>query len=160
MIDVSLKLVPWYRLTVMLFVHRRRRERCVMAAMVSEEKSGRAAGDARRGAGARPEPTWVPANACTLPSADRPARLAEFEGLFGSLRGLRRERPSWLRLWLEDADGVEERARDLTAREASCCSFFSFDVHREAGGVVVDVRVPEDRVVVLDGLAEQARAAR
>lgn len=131
-----------------------------MAAMVSEEKSDRAVGDTRRGAGARPEPTWVPASTCTLPGADRPARLAEFEGLFGSLRRVRRERPSWLRLWLEDADGVEERARDLTAREASCCSFFSFDVHREAGEVVVDVRVPEDRVVVLDGMAEQAKAAR
>lgn len=109
---------------------------------------------------ARSEAAWVATDACTLPSADRPARLAEFEGLFESLRGLRRQNPRWLRLRLDDAEVVEQRARDLTAREASCCSFFIFDVHREPGEVVVDVRVPEDRVMVLDGLTAQARAVQ
>jgi thioredoxin len=109
--------------------------------------------------GARSELAWVPADACTLPTADRPTRLAEFDGLFASLRGLRREEPGWLRLRLDDVEGVEEQARDLTARESSCCSFFDFYVHHEVGEVVVDVRVPESRVVVLDGLTAQAEAA-
>jgi hypothetical protein len=102
---------------------------------------------------------WVATAACTLPTADRPARFAEFDGLFAALRGLRREQPGWLRLRLDDAEGVAEQARDLTAREADCCSFFDFDVHREAGEVVVDVRVPPNRVAMLDGLAAQAEAA-
>jgi hypothetical protein len=102
---------------------------------------------------------WVAADACTLPTANRPGRLAAFDGLFAALRGLRREEPGWLRLWLDDAEGVAEQARDLTAREAECCSFFDFDVRREAGEVVVDVRVPPNRVAVLDGLAAQAEAA-
>jgi thioredoxin len=107
---------------------------------------------------ARSELAWVTTDACTLPSSDRPARLAEFEGLFESLRGLRRPDPRWLRLRLDDAEVVEQRARDLTAREASCCPFFTFEVHREPGELVVDVRVSEDRVMVLDGLTAQAQA--
>jgi hypothetical protein len=96
---------------------------------------------------------------CTLPTADRPARLAEFDGLFALLRGLCREERGWLRLRLDDAEGVEARALDLTARESSCCSFFDFDMHREVGEVVVDVRVPESRVAVLDALTARAEAA-
>ena len=109
--------------------------------------------------GGRSELAWVPADACTLPTADRPARLVEFEDLFASLRGLSREEPGWLRLRLADGEGVEARARDLTAREAECCSFFDFDVQRQTGEVLVDVRVPASRVVVLDGLTAQAEAA-
>jgi hypothetical protein len=109
--------------------------------------------------GGRSELAWVPADACTLPTADRSTRLAEFEGLFASLRGFSREEPGWLRLHLDDGEGIEARARELTAREAECCSFFDFDVQRQTGEVVVDVRVPASRVVVLDGLTAQAEAA-
>ncbi len=109
--------------------------------------------------GARSELAWVPADACTLPTADRPTRLAEFDGLFASLQEVRREEPGWLRLRLDDGEGVEDQARDLTARESACCSFFDFDVHGGDGEVVVDVRVPDSRVVVLDGLTAQAQAA-
>jgi thioredoxin len=108
---------------------------------------------------ARSELAWVPAEACTLPTAERPTRMAEFDELFASLRGMQRREPGWLRLRLDDATGVEDRARDLTARESECCAFFEFDVHRESGEVVVDVRVPANRVVVLDGLTAQAEAA-
>jgi hypothetical protein len=109
--------------------------------------------------GERSELAWVPADACTLPTADRLTRLAEFEGLFASLRGLRREEPGWLRLHLDDGAGIEEQARELTARESRCCSFFDFAVQRRAGEVLVDVRVPDSRVVVLDGVTAQAEAA-
>ncbi|MBQ0925790.1 thioredoxin fold domain-containing protein [Saccharopolyspora endophytica] len=106
---------------------------------------------------------WVP-DACTLPTADQPMRLAEFDTLFrSSLTDLRREEPGWLRLRLQggdDAERVAEQARDLTVREAECCSFFDFTVDRDGSDVVVDVRVPADKVVVLDGLAAQAQAAR
>jgi thioredoxin len=109
--------------------------------------------------GAWSELAWVPADACTLPTADRPTRLAEFDSLFTSLHEVRREEPGWLRLRLDAGEGVEDRARDLTARESACCSFFDFSVHHGDGEVVVDVRVPDNRVVVLDGLTAQAEAA-
>lgn len=110
---------------------------------------------------------WVPADACTLPTSDQPMRLAEFEGLFrSSLIGVDREEPGWLRLRLRGgSEGrgtgqVESRARDLAAREAECCSFFDFTVERDGTEVVVDVGVPADKTVVLDGLSAQAQAAR
>ncbi|WP_063747231.1 thioredoxin family protein [Saccharothrix sp. NRRL B-16314] len=102
---------------------------------------------------------WVSVEACTLPTADQPMRLAEFEGLFtASLLVLRREESGWLRLRLDGGADVESRARDLTAREAECCAFFDFAVDRDGDQVVVDVRVPADKEVVLDGLAAQAEA--
>ncbi|MFB9905981.1 thioredoxin family protein [Allokutzneria oryzae] len=107
--------------------------------------------------------SWVPTDACTLPTAEQPLRLAEFDVLFRSLSGVRREEPGWLRLRLdggEAADRVAGLARELTAKEAACCSFFAFAVAREGSEVIVDVRVPADRAVVLDGLTAQAQAAR
>lgn len=117
------------------------------------------AGSAREG-GTRVEPAWVPAQACTLPAAQQPTRLAEFDALFASLRTVQRDEPGWLRLHLAGEDRVEELARDLTAREASCCSFFDFTVQRTTDEVVLDVRVPDNRIVVLDGLAAHAQTAR
>jgi hypothetical protein len=121
------------------------------------DRDGQVAG---RAPSTRSEPAWVPVDACTLPTADRPTRLAEFDGLFAALLDVRREEPGWLRLRLDDRDDVEDRARDLVARESGCCSFFDFAVHRGDGAVVVDVRVPDSRIVVLEGLAAQAEASR
>lgn len=104
--------------------------------------------------------SWAPVDACTLPTADQPRRLEEFDGLFAtSLISHRREDPLWLRLRLAGSPDVETAARDLTAREAECCSFFDFQVSREDADVVVDVRVALDKAAVLDGLVAQAAAA-
>ena len=57
----------------------------------------------RRGAGSVPV-AWVPADACTLPTAEQPLRVAEFDGLFATaLRGMERGEPGWLRLNLTGA---------------------------------------------------------
>ncbi|MBB5788847.1 hypothetical protein [Jiangella mangrovi] len=105
------------------------------------------------------EPTWVPEDACTLPTAERPLRLDEFAGLFArSLRGL--DRPAPTRLLLDLDAAAEEQARDLTARENSCCSFFTFAFEHAADGIVrLRVDVPAGRSTVLDGLARQAASA-
>ncbi|HLS15076.1 MAG TPA: hypothetical protein VK095_11250 [Beutenbergiaceae bacterium] len=104
---------------------------------------------------------WVPVEACTLPTADQPLRLAEFEELFASgLHAAERLESTWLRLRLSNGPGVEERARDLAAREKKCCDFFDFAVHRGGNETVLDVRVPAAHAVVLDGLAQQAAEAR
>jgi hypothetical protein len=103
------------------------------------------------------EPAWVP-QACTLPTADQPLRLAEFDDLFATaLRGQRRVSPTALHWELDPK--AEALARDLTARESSCCSFFSF-VYSPAGGDVLelDVEVPAAHVEVLDALETRAAA--
>jgi thiol-disulfide isomerase/thioredoxin len=106
-----------------------------------------------------PVPEWAPVDACTLPTAQQPLREAEFNELFaGSLRGIQRREPRWLRLYLNP--GAEGSARDLVARESSCCSFFDFRFTDEKVQLVLDVRVPRERVSVLDGLARQAQDAR
>ncbi|MHA6622715.1 hypothetical protein [Pseudonocardia sp. DLS-67] len=104
---------------------------------------------------------WAPADACTLPTAERPLREAEFAALFAtSLRGMARPAPTWLRLSLDAGPGVEARTGDLTVRESSCCSFFDFRLTAADGTLTLDVRVPEARIAVLDGIARQADAAR
>jgi hypothetical protein len=94
--------------------------------------------------------------ACTLPTADQPSRLAEFDDLFATaLRGQRRVSPTAMH-WEFDSK-AEATVRDLTARENSCCSFFSF-VYGPAGDVLeLDVEVPVAHVEALDAL--EARAA-
>jgi hypothetical protein len=101
------------------------------------------------------EPAWAPADACTLPTAERPLREAEFDTLFATaLTGVSRPEPGWLRLAFRRDAEIE----DLVARESSCCSFFDFRITRTPDGAVLDVRVPAARVAVLDGLARRATA--
>lgn len=121
----------------------------------------------------------MPVDACTLPTAEQFPRIAEFAALFTTaLRGQERRGPGWLRLVLAadgnadgEADGdVEATVRGLIARESACCSFFDFHLtpsHTDGNGdgdagedrvLVLDVRVLDAGVDVLDGLAHQARA--
>jgi hypothetical protein len=100
---------------------------------------------------------WVPVDACTLPTAQRPLRVAEFGDLFATaVRGVERPAPQWLRLRL--APAAEASARELTARESACCAFFDFRFSPAADELLLDVRVPAARTDVLDGLARQAAA--
>lgn len=99
---------------------------------------------------------WVP-QACTLPTEERPLRVAEFDDLFAvALRRQTRLSPTRLR-W-ELAGVGEDVVRDLAARESACCAFFTFDVSAGRDGVRVEVTVPPAYVAVLDALA--ARAVR
>ena len=95
--------------------------------------------------------------ACTLPLVDRPLRLVEFDTLFADgLTAQQRLSPTVLR-WILDLK-VEWTARDLTARETACCSFFTFDFTVGDRTVQLDVTVPPAQVEVLDALA--ARTTR
>jgi hypothetical protein len=104
--------------------------------------------------------TWAPAE-CTLPTAERPLRVAEFDELFANaLRGQARPGPTHLRLLLDGSVEVEATTRDLTARETACCSFFTFTTTRTPDGRVrLDVEVPASRTEVLDAIATRAAAA-
>lgn len=104
--------------------------------------------------------SWAP-DACTLPTAERPLRLAEFDQFFrDAVRGADRVSAEHLRLHLVGGAQVEETARDLTARESSCCSFFAFAISRSGpDALTLDVRVPAAHVDVLDGLASRAVSA-
>jgi hypothetical protein len=103
--------------------------------------------------------TWAPEE-CTLPTEERPLRVAEFDQLFAtSLRGLARPDPSLLRLTLEDGEEVAAAAGDLVARERSCCALFDFELTPIPGGLQLDVRVPAGRAPLLDALAARTALA-
>jgi hypothetical protein len=104
---------------------------------------------------------WVPVDACSLPTAEQPLRVAEFDGLFAAaLNKIDRREPGRLRLHLTGDPHVEAMARELIARESECCSFFDFRLTPIDGELLLDVRVPDARVDVLDGISRQAQAAR
>ena len=99
---------------------------------------------------------WAP-EACTLPTAERPLRVAEFDDLFArALRDQQRLSPTVLRWRLDPR--AEAYARDLTGREGSCCSFFSFRFGTDEDALRLDVAVPGDQIAVLDALAQRASA--
>jgi hypothetical protein len=92
---------------------------------------------------------------CTLPTAARPLRRAEFDDLFATVVGRDRVGPGHLRLVLTAA---EDQVRDLAARETECCSFFRFTVSAQPPAVVLDIEVPPVRVAVLDGIESRLPA--
>ncbi|AGZ45027.1 hypothetical protein [Actinoplanes friuliensis] len=89
-------------------------------------------------------------DACTLPTAEVPMRLAEFDALLATARLRDRTGSTRLRLVL---DAPIETVRDLAARESECCSFFDFGVTPLGDVVEVTVTVPPAYVGVLDALA-------
>jgi hypothetical protein len=97
---------------------------------------------------------WAP-DACTLPTEERPLRVAEFDDLFAFV--VRAQRRESQRLDVVLRRIVEAPARDLARREGECCSFFTFDFEPAGEDVVMHILVPPERVVVLDAL--QARIA-
>jgi hypothetical protein len=97
--------------------------------------------------------TWVP-DACTLPTADRPFRMAEFDQLFADhLRSADRVDAQTLDVTL--APDSRETVADLTARETECCSFFTFTLSGSADELRLRITVPPARTDVLDGLSER-----
>ncbi|MFJ5952620.1 hypothetical protein [Streptomyces noursei] len=102
---------------------------------------------------------WVPAS-CTLPTEERPLRVAEWDALFAErLEQVSRPEPLRVRLDLRGGDGAEERVRDLAEREGGCCSFFTFAVAADGDAVALDITVDAVHAAVLDALERRAAEA-
>ena len=98
----------------------------------------------------------VTTDACTLPTAERPLRLAEFDELFRrSVVGVDRDGVT-TRLTLQGGLGLRERVTDLTARESECCSFFEFALDGSDDAMVLSITVPAARTDILDALTDRA----
>lgn len=104
-------------------------------------------------------PSWAPA-ACTLPTAERPTRQAEFDALFADgVRHVERRGPTALRLTLRPTPDVAAHAAGLAMRETRCCSFFTFTLVATGGALDLDVTTPAEHAAVLDALADRAERA-
>jgi hypothetical protein len=93
--------------------------------------------------------SWAP-DACTLPTAERPFRVAEFDQLFAAhLRHADRVDAQTLDLTLDPAS--RPTVEDLTARETECCSFFTFTLSGTTD-FHLRITVPPAQTAVLDGI--------
>jgi hypothetical protein len=100
-------------------------------------------------------------DACTLPTAERPLRLAEFDALFATaVRAVEPVGPTHARMRLTGPAGLAATVRDLTARETECCSFFTFTITPEPAAegeaLTLDVCVPVAYAEVLASLIGRA----
>lgn len=96
-------------------------------------------------------------DACTMPTSQRPLRLAEFDDLFATaVRDVER-RGADVRLHLAGGAGLLDRVRDLTDRETSCCSFFTFTIDGTDEDLTLDISVPPARQEIIDALAARAQ---
>lgn len=97
---------------------------------------------------------------CTLPTAEQPVRLAEFDDLFATaVRSVEVLGPTHARMRMTGPAGLEARVRDLTARETECCSFFTFTITPDGDTLLLDIEVPAAYAEVLTALAGRAIAA-
>jgi hypothetical protein len=100
-------------------------------------------------------------DSCTLPTAERPLRVADFDRFFAdSVRAVGRPERARLRLELEPGPQAAARAAELAAAEASCCSFFTFVLTVTGQGLTMDITVPAPHTSVLDALTDLAETAR
>jgi hypothetical protein len=107
---------------------------------------------------------WVP-QACSLPTVERPLRLAELDDLFATaVRGVEPVGPTHARMRLAGLAGLAATVADLTARETECCSFFTFTITSQPAdepassgeALFLDVRVPAQYADVLAALVQRA----
>jgi hypothetical protein len=71
-------------------------------------------------------------------------RLAEYERLFGTALAGRERIGDGIRFRFRDEPGLEDRVRDLAAREKACCAFFTFDITVQGDEVWMDAWVVDD----------------
>jgi len=98
--------------------------------------------------------------ACTLPTADQPLRIAEFDALFAAdVTDVQQPSTNTALLTLRPDASVAARAADLAVREAGCCSFFEFTLTATGGQLAMQIRTPAVQIDVLDALVDWARRA-
>jgi hypothetical protein len=104
--------------------------------------------------------SWVP-QSCTLPTAERPLRVAEFDALFtDAVRAANRPSRTQLSLDLEPTAETAAQAAGLVVRETACCPFFTFTLTVTGGALKLGVAVPDSGVDVLDALTARVAEAR
>lgn len=99
-------------------------------------------------------PSWVP-SACTLPTAEQPLRVAEFDALF-TQDALVVTRTSTGLLSIDVRPEAAGRVATLAVKETHCCSFFSFELKVSGGEVSLSVSTEPAHAEVLAALAERA----
>ena len=87
--------------------------------------------------------------ACALEEGAMVERARDFREVFTKLIGSRRT-PEGFRWLFRDEPGFEVALRDLAAREHTCCLFLSFEIAREGGQLVWEVRGSAEAAAAID----------
>jgi hypothetical protein len=95
-------------------------------------------------------------DACTLPTVERPFRLAEFDSLFTEAVRSVHSDGGRVTMRLTGDPGLRGRVQDLARRESACCSFFSFVVEGTESDLKLEITVPPERRDILTALADRA----
>ena len=99
-------------------------------------------------------------NACTLPTAEQPFRVAEFDELFAiGVSKIDLLDSQQAQFELRPDPEVASAAANLIVRETVCCSFFEFTQTASGGRLTLDVKVPAEHSAVLDAMVNRARSA-
>ncbi len=98
-------------------------------------------------------------SACTLPTRERPLRLAEFEQVFAESLTAVETGATQATLRLSGGPGLGARLQALTARESSCCNFFEFTVTGPDEDLCMTIAVPAQHSDLLSSLIRSAEQA-
>ena len=99
---------------------------------------------------------WIPAS-CSMPMAEQPLRLAEFDALFAEdVLSVEQTSSREIALALRPESHVAARAAQLAAAETDCCSFFTFGFTITEGRVDMVVSTGPRHEDVLAALASRA----
>ena len=96
------------------------------------------------------------ATACTLPTVDRPLRLAEFDALFALVQSIEYD-GLVARMHFSGLPTLHDQIVDLTRRESHCCSFFDFAVDGTASEVDLGITAPAEHAEIVAALVARAQ---
>jgi hypothetical protein len=100
---------------------------------------------------------WVPSS-CTLPTAERPLRTAEFEAVFTDhVTAIDDDHPDRLVLSLTASPEIAAQVADLASRETGCCGFLRFTLELSDGQLSTTITASEPHRDVLAALTARAR---
>ena len=99
---------------------------------------------------ARPAAAGEPAIACTLSTGSMNGRLADWQALLAHVE-CREEIDGGVRSVFAPSVPVDELMR-LVAAEQDCCQFFRFVITVDRRGVALEVRAPEDALVIVESM--------
>jgi hypothetical protein len=95
--------------------------------------------------------------ACTLSPEQVPGRLTDWRELVALATG-RVKTEAGVRLAFPSSPDLAGRVADLAAREAACCSFFTFVIGVGADALSLEIGAPPGATELVDSLLEQAGA--
>ena len=92
--------------------------------------------------------------ACSLGSDELRDRVAEWAALRRDTLLESRSEPVCLMAHYVDVDDVFDRLRRLVDEEGQCCPFLEFELRREAGVIVMELRYPPEAADLIDFVSQ------